>query len=95
MATCCPPRSCWPTRGTDADWFREALADKGVAPCIPARRGWRKPACHDRKLYRQRHRIDNFFARLKNWRRIAIRYDRYGELFLCAICIAVTVMVWL
>ena len=37
-------------KGYDADWFREALADKGIVPCIPARRGRRKPASHDRKL---------------------------------------------
>ena len=78
-----------------ADWFRKALEDKGIAPCIPARRGRRNPASHDCKLYRQRHRIENLFARLKDWRRIATRYDRCGELFLSAICIAATVMFWL
>jgi len=82
-------------KGYDADWFREALADKGIVPCIPARRGRTKPASHDRKLYKQRHRIENLFARLKDWRRIATRYDRCGELFLSAICIAATVMFWL
>jgi len=78
-----------------ADWFREALSEKGIVPCIPARRGRRKPASHDRKLYKQRHKIENLFARLKDWRRIATRYDRCGELFLSAICIAATVMFWL
>ena len=79
-------------KGYDADWFRQALNDKGIAACIPARRGRRNPASHDPKLYRQRHRIENLFARLKDWRRIATRYDRCGELFLSAICIAATVM---
>lgn len=82
-------------KGYDADWFREALQDKGITPCIPARRGRRNPARHDRTLYRQRHRIENLFARMKDWRRIATRYDRCGELFLAAICIAATVMFWL
>ena len=81
--------------GYDADWFREALDQKGIAACIPARRGRKNPASHDRKLYKQRHRIENLFARLKDWRRIATRYDRCGELFLSAICIAATVMFWL
>jgi len=79
-------------RGYDADWFREALEDRGIAACIPARRGRKKPARHDTLLYKQRHRIENLFARLKDWRRIATRYDRCEELFLCAICIAATVM---
>ena len=57
--------------------------------------GTSNPARHDRKLYKQRHRIENLFARLKDWRRIATRYDRCGELFLSAICIAAIVMFWL
>lgn len=62
---------------------------------LASRPGRRNPVSHDRKLYRQRHRIENLFARLKDWRRIATRYDRCGELFLSAICIAATVMFWL
>ena len=70
-------------KGYDADWFREALEEKGIAACIPARRGAQEPARHDRKLYRQRHRIENLFARLKDWRPASpTRYDRCGELFL-------------
>nr|WP_255435610.1 IS5 family transposase [Paracoccus sp. S1E-3] len=90
-----PARTLLADKGYDADWFRQALEDRGIAACIPARRGRRNPASHDRKLYRQRHRIENLFARLKDWRRIATRYDRCGELFLSAICIAATVMFWL
>ena len=42
-----------------------------------------------------RHRIENLFAHLKDWRRIATRYDRCADLSLSAICIAATVMFWL
>ena len=73
-----PAKMLLADKGYDADWFREALEDKGIAACIPARRGRKAPASHDRKLYRQRHRIENLFARLKDWRRIATRYDRCG-----------------
>jgi transposase len=48
-------------KGYDADWFREALEEKGISACIPARRGRKNPAGHDRKLYKQRHRIENLF----------------------------------
>ena len=82
-------------KGYDADWFREALAARGTKACIPARRGRKHPAKHDVKLYRKRHRIENHFARLKDWRRIATRYDRCGEIFLSAIFIAATVIFWL
>ena len=37
-------------KGYDADWFRHALEDRGIAACIPARRGRRNAASHDRKL---------------------------------------------
>lgn len=49
-------------RSYDADWFRDALDDKGIATCIPARRGRKKPAKRDAALYTQRHRIENLCA---------------------------------
>ena len=53
-------------RGYDADWFRNALIAKGIAPCIPSRVNRKVPIPHDRTLYRQRHRIENMFGRLKD-----------------------------
>ncbi|MCY6381890.1 transposase [Hoeflea prorocentri] len=49
---------------------------------------------HDKELYRQRHKIENMFARLKDWWRIATRHDRCAHFF-CAICITATVTFWL
>jgi len=43
---------------------------------------------YDKTLYRQRHKIENMFAKLKDWRRIATRYDRCAHTFFSAICIA-------
>ena len=63
-------------KGYDADWFRHALAERGVAACIPSKSNRKVPIEHDRNLYRQRHRIENMFGRLKDWRRIHTRYDR-------------------
>ena len=90
-----PAKMLLADKGYDADWFREALEDKGIAACIPARRGRKAPASHDRKLYRQRHRIENLFARLKDWRRIATRYDRCAKVFLSACALAAVVLFWL
>ena len=53
------------------------------------------PIPYDRILYRQRHRIENMFGRLKDWRRIHNRYDRCAHTFMSAICIAATVIFWL
>jgi len=63
-------------RGYDADWFRNALIEMGISPCIPSRAGRKAPIQHDADLYRLRHKIENMFARLKDWRRVATRYDR-------------------
>lgn len=62
-------------RGYDSDWFRAALAARGTEPCIPPTKSRKKPLDYDNALYRQRHKIENLFAKLKDWRRIATRYD--------------------
>ena len=82
-------------RGYDADWLREALTARGITPCIPSKANRRVPIPHDRILYRQRHRIENMFGRLKDWRRIHTRYDRCAHTFMSALCIAATVIFWL
>ncbi len=82
-------------RGYDADWYREGLENKGITPCIPARKGRKNPILHDEARYRQRHKIENSFARLKDWRRVATRYDRCPKVFLSACALAAVVMFWL
>ena len=82
-------------RGYDADWFRKALKDKGISPCIPSRKCRKVPIPHDSELYKGRHKIENSFARLKDWRRIATRYDRCPKVFLSACALAAIVMFWL
>ena len=63
-------------RGYDADWFRNALISQGITPCIPSKINRKIQIPHDRILYRQRHKIENMFGKLKDWRRIHTRYDR-------------------
>uniref|UniRef100_A4WNW4 Transposase, IS4 family n=1 Tax=Cereibacter sphaeroides (strain ATCC 17025 / ATH 2.4.3) TaxID=349102 RepID=A4WNW4_CERS5 len=82
-------------RGYDADWFREALKDKGIKPCIPGRKSRGKPIKHDKRRYKRRNRIEIMFGRLKDWRRVATRYDRCPKVFLSAVALAATVMFWL
>ena len=82
-------------KGYDADWFRAELEKRRIKACIPSRAGRKKPIHHNAKLYRQRHKIENMFGRLKDWRRIATRYDRCAHTFFSAICIAATVIFWI
>ena len=82
-------------KGYDSDWFRNALATRGITPCIPPTANRKVQHTYDKQLYRQRHKIENLFARLKDWRRIATRYDRCAHTFMSAIAIAATVCFWL
>ncbi len=82
-------------RGYDADWFREALNDRGINPCIPGRKSRDKPVRYDKRRYKRRNRIEIMFGRLKDWRRVATRYDRCPKIFLSAIALAATVLFWL
>jgi len=82
-------------RGYDADWLIAALKKKGITPCIPPRKNRKKQRRYSRHLYKQRHRIAIMFGRIKDWRRIAMRYDRCAHTFFSAICIAATVIFYL
>ena len=82
-------------RGYDADWFRNALMARGITPCIPSKINRKIQIPHNRLLYRQRHKIENMFGKLKDWRRIHTRYDRCAHTFFSAICIAAVVIFWI
>jgi transposase len=82
-------------KGYDADWFRQALSERGITPCIPSKVNRKAQIDYDKTLYRQRHKIENMFGRLKDWRRVHTRYDRCAHTFMSAICIAATVIFWL
>ena len=51
-------------RGYDADWFRDALKDKGIGPCSPVRKSRGKPIRHDKRHCK---RIEIMFGRHKDW----------------------------
>ena len=82
-------------RGYDADWFRDPLHNKDIEPCIPPRKNRKQKIEYDTDLYKQRHKVENMFGKLNDWRRIATRYDRCAHTFFSAICIAASVMSYL
>jgi transposase len=63
-------------RGYDADAIREEIAKADVEAVIPAKSNRRNPIPHDRAKYKWRHLIERLFNKLKNWRRIATRYNK-------------------
>lgn len=90
-----PAKAMLGDRGYDADWFRNALNARGITPCIPSKANRKVTIPHDKALYRQRHKIENMFGKLKDWRRIHTRYDRCAHTFFSAIAIAATVIFWI
>jgi transposase len=90
-----PAKTLIADRGYDSAAFRRALSTKGIESCIPSTRSRKIPFDYDKGLYRQRHKVENLFAKLKDWRRIATRYDRCAHTFFSAICIAAAVIFWL
>ena len=82
-------------KGYDSDKLRQALAKRGIKACIPGRANRKEPIVYDKELYKSRNLVERLFGRLKDWRRIATRYDRCAHTFYSAICLAATVIFWL
>jgi transposase len=81
-------------RGFDADAFRRDVAGPGGMVCIPPRCRRRRQFYFNRRLYRHRHTVENFFARIKRHRRIAARYEKLAVTFFGFVCFA-AVLDWL
>ena len=64
----CLPDAEWllADRGYDADWFREALIDRGITPCIPCRKSRSKTIKYDKRRYKRRNRIERMFGRVSD-----------------------------
>jgi len=69
-------------RDYDADVVRADIAFVGTRAVVPAKRGRRHPATHNAAAYRLQNRIERMFNKLKNWRRVATRYDKTTKSFL-------------
>lgn len=82
-------------KGYDSAALREWLQQRGTEPVIPPRRNRKVQYSYDTTLYRQRNVIERSFARLKDYRRIATRFDRNVKNYFAAVCIAAAVIWWL
>jgi transposase len=82
-------------KGYDSDAVRRKIESLGAAPNIPPKVNRRWKNCFSPVLYRDRNAIERMFGRLKDFRRIATRYDRLAHNFLAAVCLAATICYWL
>lgn len=82
-------------KGCDANPLRRLLRADGVVPVIPARHNRKRIIHHDARRYRDRHLIENAFCRLKDFRRIATRYDKLALNFLSGVALATVFAFWI
>ena len=81
-------------KGYDADHVAEAAEAKGMTVVIPPRSNRKNPRPIDSHLYKERHLVENFFQKLKQYRRVATRYEKTAVNFLGFVLLA-SVRIWL
>ena len=81
-------------KGFDSDALRRQMLAQGCLASVPPRSGRCAPAWFHRGLYRQRHKIENFFQRIKIYKRVSTRYEKLALTFLNFILVA-AVFDWL
>ena len=79
----------------DSAELREALDERGTKPVIPNRCNRKQPFSFNKRLYKLRWRIENAFNRLKDFRRIATRYDKLARNYLASVCLAAALVWWI
>lgn len=68
------------------------LEQKGIKPCIPGQKSRSLPVKYHKRRYKPRNHIEIMFGRLKDWRRVATRYDRCPIVFFSALALAAKVL---
>ena len=81
-------------KGYDSDAFVQAIMTQGSQAVIPPRSNRLNPRDFDRHIYKDRNLIERFFCRIKQFRRIATRYDKLAKSFLSFVHLACA-FVWL
>jgi transposase len=82
-------------KGYDTDAFRAFLKRRKICIVIPGKLSRKKRIRHDRQAYKRRNVIERCFGRLKDFRRIATRYDKLAANFFSALCLVAIVAYWL
>jgi len=89
-----PPKHLLGDKAYDSAELREELDTRGTKPVIPNRSNRKQPFSFSRRLYKLRWRIEGAFYRLKDFRRIATRYDKLARNYLASVCLAAALVWW-
>jgi len=79
----------------DADHWRQFLRSRRIVPVIPNKKNRKKPHPFNKARYKGRNVIERMFGRLKDFRRIATRYDKNAINFMAALCLAALICYWI
>jgi transposase len=90
-----PAKKLLGDKAYDSAELRHWLKQRGTRSVIPNRSNRKQPFSFSRKSYRERHRIENAFCRLKDFRRVFTRYDRLARNFLASVCLAAAIAWWI
>jgi transposase len=89
-----PAQLCAADTAYDSDGLRKFLVERGTLPVIPNNPTRKRFHPFDAEAYKLRNIIERAFCRLKDWRRIATRYDKLAMNFAAAVAIAATIIWW-
>ncbi len=90
-----PPKHLLGDTAYDGDELREKLDQRGTKPVIPNRSNRIRLFSFNKRLYKLRWRIESAFNRLKDFRRIATRYDKLARNYLASVCLAAALVWWI
>ncbi len=90
LETSNPPLAVTADKAYDSQTVRQQIKDEGALPVIPSKSNAIKKAYCPKRIYRRRHKIENYFCRIKDWRRIATRYNKLARNFHAAAAIVGT-----
>ncbi|SEK60473.1 transposase [Jannaschia helgolandensis] len=88
------PRRLLADTACDADNLRNWLCNRQIKAVTPSTASRRTPYPLDREAHRRRNVIEGMFCKLRNWRRIASRYDRLAARYLAALALVFIVIAW-
>ena len=99
MLTAClrtkPAKRLLGDKAYDSAELRSTLQARGTRPVIPNKSNRNQPFLFNKRLYKQRWRAEAAFNRLKDFRRIATRYDKLARNYLASVCLVAAIVWWL
>lgn len=90
-----PSKQMLGDKAYDSAELRSRLKERGSKPVVPNKSNRKQPFSFDKRLYKLRWRIEIAFNRLKDFRRIATRYDKLARNYLASVCLAAALVWWI